>query len=68
MTLFRPEFEYGDVIHEITRQYECNERATEEIMQYARTLKARGTSLEMLISMVGRYARIRGNSDAFEQA
>jgi hypothetical protein len=60
MTLFKPDFAYGEIIEEVTAQYGCTERAAQEVLQYARTLAARKMPLEMLIGAVARYAKIRG--------
>jgi hypothetical protein len=60
MTLYKPDYAYSDLIQEITTKYSCDERASEEVLQYARVLNARKMPLEMLIASVARYAKIRG--------
>lgn len=65
MTLFFPptDFELSELVEELAHKYTCTERATEEILQYARVLCARGFTEEQLAMAVGRYARIRGETD-----
>ena len=65
MTMFHPPADYdlGDAARVIAQQYECTERATEEVLHYARVLGARGVPPQQLLMMVGRYARVRGEYD-----
>jgi hypothetical protein len=45
---------------ELATKYNCTERATEEVLQFARVLCARGYSPEHVLMAVGRYAKVRG--------
>lgn len=65
MTMFFPssDFRFKETAEALAEQYQCSERATEEVLQYARVLCARGWPPEQLVMAIGRYARIRGQED-----
>lgn len=62
MTMYVPYADYPipELTQELAVKYHCTERATEEMLQFARVLCARGWEPEQVMMAVGRYAKVRG--------
>jgi hypothetical protein len=62
MTMYTPYADYPipEMTQELAMKYNCTERATEEVLQFARVLCARGYAPEHVLMAVGRYAKVRG--------
>jgi hypothetical protein len=65
MTMYRPDsgFRWLDAVNNVAAQYECSDRASAEVVHYAKVLTARGVPFSQMINSVAKYAKIRGSSD-----